>query len=47
MPDYKKIIFLKAINVRIDAGEGSADAIIKTYTKLTEIEKEELLKEFI
>lgn len=47
MPTYKKIIFLKAIKVRVNAGEGTAEEIIKTYIKLTESEKEELFKEFL
>ena len=47
MAAYKKIIFLKAIRVRIQAGEGTPDEIIATYTKLTEAEKVELQKEFL
>lgn len=46
MPTYKKIIFVKAISVRIEGGEGTAEEIIRSYTKLTETEKLELLKEF-
>lgn len=42
MQDYKKIIFLKAIRVRLVAGEGTVDTIINAYTKLTEEEKIEL-----
>lgn len=46
MPTYKEIIFLKAIRVRFESGEGTADTIIETYTKLTAAEKEELKKDF-
>lgn len=46
MPSYKKIIFMKAIKVRIEAGEGTAEEIIDTYTKLTEEEKVELINAF-
>lgn len=46
MPMYKKIIFVKAIKVRIEVGEGTADEIVAMYTKLTEAERQELLKEF-
>lgn len=46
MAAYKKIIFLKAIKVRVQTGEGTPDEIIETYVKLTEAEKNELRKEF-
>ncbi len=46
MPGYKKVTFLKAIRVRIEAGEGTAQEIIDTYTKLSDAEREELRKEF-
>jgi len=46
MPHYKKIIFMKAIKVRVENGEGAAKKIIETYTKLTDKEKKELLSEF-
>ena len=46
MQTYKKIIFLKAIKVRIELGDGTANEIIETYTKLTDNEKVELLMEF-
>lgn len=46
MPTYKKIIFLKAIRVRFELGEGTVETITETYTKLTAAEKEELKNEF-
>lgn len=46
MTGYKKVIFLKAIRVRIEAGDGTAQEIIDTYTKLSDAEREELRKEF-
>lgn len=46
MAAYKKIIFLKAIKVRYQAGEGTVNEIIETYAKLTEVEKDELRNEF-
>lgn len=47
MPAYKKIIFIKAIKVRVGTGEGTAEEIIATYSKLTEAEKAELQAEFL
>ena len=46
MAAYKKIIFIRAIQVRIDAGEGTVNMIVNSYTKLTDNEKQELLREF-
>lgn len=46
MPTYKKIIFVKAIKVRVEAGEGSIDKIIDSYTKLSAEEQDVLRKEF-
>lgn len=46
MPNYKKVIFLKAIKVRLESGEGTVDEIVETYTKLTEAERTELKNAF-
>lgn len=46
MQSYKKIIFIRAIEVRIANGDGSAKEIIESYGKLTSDEKKELKAEF-
>lgn len=46
MQDYKKIIFIKAIEVRMANGEGTAEEIIESYGKLTGDEKKELKANF-
>lgn len=46
MQDYKKIIFIKAVEVRMANGEGTAKGIIESYEKLTGDEKKELKAEF-
>ena len=43
MPKWKIDIFVNAIKVRHSQGEGSYEEIISTYTKLTDIEKQEIL----
>ena len=42
MPTYKLNIFVNAVILRYNAGEGTIDAILVTYTKLTETEKGEI-----
>lgn len=43
MPTWKLNIFVNAIKARIKAEDKSAQDIIADYTKLTEIEKAEIL----
>lgn len=42
MQDWKKIIFIRAIEVRMANGEGTAKEIIESYGKLSNDEKNEL-----
>ncbi len=46
MLDYKKVIFLRAIKVRVANREGTAEEIIESYGKLTGDEKKELKANF-
>ncbi len=46
MLDYKKVIFLRAIKVRVANREGTAEEIIEAYGRLTNDEKSELKAEF-
>ena len=46
MLDYKKVIFLRAIKVRVANSEGTAEEIIESYGKLTGDEKKELKANF-
>lgn len=46
MPAWKKIIFINAIKARIQLESRTAEDIIKDYTKLSDIEKAEILSEF-
>lgn len=46
MPEWKKQIFVKAVDIRIKSSEGSVEEIINSYPKLTDIDKEEILDFF-
>jgi hypothetical protein len=46
MPSWKKIIFINAIKARIQLESRTATDIIQDYTKLSELEKAEILSEF-
>lgn len=46
MSEWKKLIFVNSVKVRVQSGEGTADEIIDSYTKLTENEKIILKAEF-
>lgn len=46
MPTWKKSIFVNAIKARIQLEDRTAEDIIEDYPKLSETEKEEILKEF-
>ncbi len=46
MSEWKKLIFVNSVKVRVQRGEGTADEIIDSYTKLTEDEKIILKAEF-
>lgn len=45
MPSWKLNIFVSAVTIKFNAGEGSYTEIINLYTKLTEAEKNEILAE--
>ena len=44
MQSWKLAIFVSAIKIRVASGEGLAEDVIDTYTKLTEVEKAEILE---
>ena len=44
MEEWKKIIFVNAIRTRMDYEDRRAEDIILDYTKLTELEKQEILE---
>ena len=46
MPTWKKSIFVNAIKARILMENRTAEDIILDYPKLSETEKEEIMKEF-
>lgn len=46
MPTWKKSIFVNAIKARMTIESRTAEDIIEDYPKLSEAEKEEILKEF-
>lgn len=46
MSTWKKLIFINSVKVRVQSGEGTAEEIIDSYTKLTEDEKTVLRAEF-
>lgn len=46
MSEWKKLIFVNSVKVRVQSGEGTANEIINSYTKLTEDEKVILRAEF-
>ncbi|WP_156034927.1 hypothetical protein [Clostridium sp. KNHs205] len=46
MPTWKKSIFINAIKARIQLEDRTAVDIIEDYPKLSENEKQEILKEF-
>jgi hypothetical protein len=46
MPIWKKTIFVNAIKARVQMESRTAEDIIQDYPKLSEAEKEEILKEF-
>lgn len=43
MPAWKLNIFVNAVKIRHEAGEGTYEGILATYTKMTETEKTEIL----
>lgn len=43
MPEWKKQIFVNAIRARMEREQRTAEDIIQEYTKLTIIEKTEIL----
>lgn len=43
MLEYKLNIFVNAIKARMERENRTAEEIIQDYTKLTEVEKEEIL----
>ena len=43
MPSWKLNIFKRAVIVRLRAGEGTADEIVATYTKLSAEEQQEVI----
>ena len=43
MPEWKLNIFVKAIRLRMVQENRTAEDIIQEYTKLTDLEKEEIL----
>lgn len=47
MQDYKKIIFKKAIQIRLNTGDGTLQEILDSYPKLTTFERSELEQEFL
>jgi hypothetical protein len=44
MPAWKKSIFVNAIKARMSMENRTAEDIIEEYTKLTVVEKEEILE---
>lgn len=46
MSEWKKLIFVNSVRVRIQNGEGTANEIIESYTKLSDDEKMILKTEF-
>lgn len=42
MAEWKKYIFIKAIEARVSNQEGTVEEILITYTKLTDSERKEL-----
>lgn len=46
MQTWKKMIFVNAIKTRVQNGEGTAEEITNSYTKLTAEEKAILIAEF-
>ncbi|MBU5331403.1 hypothetical protein KQI61_04270 [Anaerocolumna aminovalerica] len=43
MPSWKLCIFKRAVIVRHEAGEGTTDEIVATYTKLSTDEQQEVI----
>lgn len=47
MLEYKKIIFKKAIQIRLKSGDGTLQEILDSYPKLSVVERAELEQEFL
>lgn len=43
MPSWKLNIFKRAVIIRFEAGEGTVEEIVATYTKLTAEEQKEVI----
>lgn len=43
MPSWKLSIFVNAVKIRNERGEGTYEEILATYPKLTDAEKKEIL----